>query len=185
MIANDLKINSTFEMDGNIYVALEVRHVQQPRMASFMSIKYKNFETGQVFESRFSPADRLGDAEIEKKEMQYLYKDDNLYYFMDTETYDQIPLDEKVVAEAMKFVKENAIVTIHFALGRVVSVAPPTFVELQIVDTEPGLAGNTATNSTKPGTLETGHTIRIPLFINIGEVIRVDTRTGDYVERVK
>ena len=185
MQASDLKINSTFEMDGNIFVTIDVRHVQQPRLASFMSIKYRNVETGNVFENRFNPGDKLGEAQIEKKDMQFLYKDDNLYYFMDTETYDQMPLDEKIVAEAMKYVKENGIVTINFALGRVISVNPPTFVELQIVDTEPGFAGNTATNATKPGKLETGHTIRIPLFVNIGETIRVDTRTGEYVERVR
>lgn len=185
MQASDLKINSTFEMDGSIYVALEVRHIQQPRLASFMSIKYRNVETGNVFESRFNPGDKLGDAQIEKKEMQFLYKDDNLYYFMDTQTYDQIPLDEKIVADAMKYIKENGTVTINFALGRVISVTPPLFVELQIIDTEPGFSGNTATNATKPGKLETGFSIRIPLFVNIGEVIKVDTRTGDYVERVK
>ena len=184
MIANDLKINSTFEMDGNIYVALDVRHVQQPRLASFMSIKYKNVETGQVFENRFSPGDKIGDAQIERKEMQYLYKDGNLYYFMDTETYDQMPLDEKVVSDAMKYIKENGTVTISFALNRVIAVNPPLFVELQIVSSEPGLSGDTARNVTKPAVLETGASIRIPLFVNEGEIIRVDTRTGEYVERV-
>lgn len=181
MQASDLKVNSTFEMDGNVYVALEVRHVQQPRMAAFMSIKYRNIETGQVFENRFNTGDKVGEAQVEKKEMQYLYKDDNLYYFMDTETYDQIPLDEKVVENAMKYVKENGLVTVVFALNRVIDVVPPLFVELEIVDSEPGLAGNTATNASKAAKLETGHTIRVPLFVNQGEIIKVDTRTGDYV----
>lgn len=181
MQANDLKINSTFEMDGSVYVALEVRHVQQPRLASFMSIKYRNIETGQVFENRFNPGDKLGEAQIERKEMQYLYRDENLYYFMDTETYDQIPLDVKAIENSMKYVKENSNVTVTFALGRVIDVVPPLFVELEIIESEPGLAGNTATNSTKSAKLETGHSIRIPLFVNQGEIIKVDTRTGEYV----
>jgi elongation factor P len=184
MQASDLKVNSTFEMDGNVYVALEVRHVQQPRLASFMSIKYKNIETGQVFENRFNPGDKLGDAQIERKEMQYLYKDGNLYYFMDTETFDQIPLNEEIVADAMKYVKENGIVTVSYALGRVFAVTPPLFVELEVTDCEPGLAGDSARSTTKPAVLETGVSVRIPLFVNTGEIIRVDTRTGEYVERV-
>lgn len=184
MQASDLKINTTFEMDGNIYVALDVRHVQQPRLASFMSIKYKNIETGQVFENRFNPGDKLGEAQIEKKEMQYLYNDDNLYYFMDMETFDQIPLDKKTCEDAMKYVKENGTVTIQRALNRVIAVNPPLFVELKIVSSEPALVGDTARNVQKTAVLETGHSIKIPLFVNAGETIRVDTRTGEYVERV-
>ncbi|MGI5841878.1 MAG: elongation factor P [Christensenellales bacterium] len=184
MQASDLKINTVFVMDGSIYVALDVRHVQQPRLASFLSVKYKNIETGQVFENRFNPGDKLEEANIERREMQYLYQDGNLYYFMDVETYDQIPIDEKVVGETMKLIKEGATVTIHFALGRIIAVVPPLFVELEVVDAEPGLAGDTTRSVLRPAKVETGYEVRIPLFVNVGDIIRIDTRTGEYAERV-
>jgi elongation factor P len=185
MQASDLKINSIFVMDGHIFLALDVRHIQQPRLASFLSVKYRNIETGQTFENRFNPGDKLGEASIERKEMQYLYKDDNLYYFMDTETYEQLPIDEKTLGDTLNYIKESGIVTINFALGRIISVTPPLFVELEVIETEPGLAGDTVKNTSKPATLETGYKIRIPLFVNKGEIIKVDTRDGSYAERVK
>ncbi len=184
MNASDLKINSIFVIDNNIYVALDVRHVQQPRLASFLSVKYKNIETGQTFESRFNPGDRLGEATIERKEMQYLYKDENLHYFMDIETFEQLPIDEKVLINALDYIKEGGMVTINFALGRIVAVIPPIFVELEVTQTEPGLAGDTVKNTNKPATLETGYQLRVPLFVNTGDVIKVDTRDGLYSERV-
>ncbi len=184
MFANDFRINSTFEMDGNIYVVVESQHIQQPRLAAFVRAKIKNVETGQVLEKRFNTGDRFGDVVIEKKEMQYLYKDDSLYYFMDTTTYEQIPLNEEIVADAMKYVKENGIVTIHYGLGRVIGVFPPLFVDLKIVKCDPGVAGDTAKSAYKPAIMETGLMVRVPLFINNDDTIRVDTRTGDYLERV-
>lgn len=185
MQASDLKINSIFSMDGHIFVALDVRHVQQPRLASFLSVKYKNVETGQTFESRFNPGDKLDEANIERKEMQYLYKDDNLHYFMDTETFEQMPIDEKTLGNNLNYIKEGGTVTINFALGRIISVTPPLFVELEVVDTEPGIAGDTVKATMKPATLETGYVVRVPLFINQGEFIKIDTRDGSYSERVK
>ncbi len=185
MQANDLKINTIFSMDGHIFVALDVRHVQQPRLASFLSVKYRNIETGQTFENRFNPGDKLDEADIERKEMQYLYKDDNLHYFMETETFEQLPIDEKVLGDNLNYIKEGGIVTINFALGRIISVTPPLFVDLEVIDTEPALAGDTVKATMKPATLETGYVLRVPLFINQGEHIIVDTRDGSYSERVK
>lgn len=185
MQASDLKINSIFAMDGHIFVTLDVRHVQQPRLASFLSVKYRNVETGQTFENRFNPGDKLDEANIERKEMQYLYKDENLHYFMDTETFEQMPIDEKVFGDNLNYIKESGVVTINFALGRIISVTPPLFVELQVVETEPGLSGDTVKQTMKPAKLETGYVIRVPLFINNGEYIKVDTRDGSYSERVK
>lgn len=184
MQASDLRINTTFEMDGHIYTVMEYQHVQQPRLAAFIRAKIKNVETGQVVEKRFNTGDKLGDAFVDKKEMQYLYKDAGLYYFMDLETYEQFPLDEEVVADTMKFVKDNGTVTIAKALGRVISVTPPLFVELKIVECEPAVAGDSAKSAYKPATMETGLLVKVPLFIDNGETIKVDTRTGDYVERV-
>lgn len=185
MLASDLRINSTFEMDGHIFTVVEIQHVQQPRLAAFIRAKIKNVETGQVLEKRFNTGDKLGEAFVERKEMQYLYKDGNLYYFMDLETYDQMPLDESVVEDAMKYVKENGAVYISFALNRVIAVTPPLFVDLKIVNCEPGVAGDTAKSAYKPAELETGLVVRVPLFVNNEETIRIDTRTGEYVERVK
>ena len=184
MQGSDLKVGVTFEMDGNIFTVVESHHVQQPRLAAFIRAKIKNVETGQVLEKRFNTGDKLGDAYIEKKEMQYLYEDGDLYYFMDVETYDQMPLDKKTVEEAMRFVKENGTVTIAFALNRIISVTPPLFVDLKIVECEPGVAGDSAKSAYKPATLETGYVVRVLLFINNEETIKIDTRTGDYVERV-
>lgn len=185
MHASDLKTNTVFAIDGQIFVALDVRHVQQPRLASFMSVRYKNIETGQTFENRFNPGDKLDEANIERKEMQYLYKDENLHYFMDTETFEQLPIDEKVLGDTLNYIKESGTVTINFALGRIISVTPPLFVELEIIETEPALAGDTVKQTMKPAKLETGYVVRVPLFISQGELIRIDTRDGSYSERVK
>ncbi len=183
MQASELRSGSTFEMDGAIYTVVEYQHVQRPRLAAMIKAKIKNVETGQVFERRFNIGDTLGDVFIEKKEMQYLYSDGNLYYFMDVETYDQMPLDKEIVEDAIKYVKEGGNLTIHFALGRVVAVVPPLFVTLKIVNCEPAVAGDTAKNTLKPAELETGLVVKVPLFIGNEETIKVDTRTGEYVER--
>ena len=183
MIANDFKIGSTFEMDGNIFQIVDYQHVQQPRLAAFIRAKIKNVETGQVLEKRFNTGDKVGDAFVEKRDMQYLYNDGNLYYFMDPENFEQIPLDKETVQDALKYVTENGMVTIHTALDRVIAVVPPLFVNLKIVSCEPGVAGDTAKNVTKPAELETGLVVKVPLFVSDTDTIKIDTRTGEYVER--
>jgi elongation factor P len=184
MQASDLKIGSTFEMDGKVYVVIERMHVNRPRLAALIRTKLKNVETGQVLEKNFSNADKFGDAFIEKKDMQYIYNDGDLYYFMDLETYDQIALNKETLGESVKYITENMIVTIQSTLGRVISVVPPLFVELKIVKCEPGVAGDTAKAAYKPAEMETGLLVKVPLFVNEGEKIKIDTRTDEYIERV-
>lgn len=184
MQISDLKVGTTFEMDGSIYTVLEIEFKQQPRLAAVIRGKIKNLETGQVMEKRFGAGDKIGPAYLDKKDMQYLYSDDNLYYFMDVETYDQIPLNKEQVEDIMKYVKEGSVVSVHSAIGRVVAVEPPIFVNLKVTYTEPAIAGDTAKSALKAAELETGFVIRVPLFVNNGDVIKVDTRTGEYVERV-
>ncbi|KKC29760.1 elongation factor P [Caldanaerobacter subterraneus subsp. pacificus DSM 12653] len=149
-----------------------------------MRTKLKNIMTGAVIERTFSPTEKFEEAQIERREMQYLYNDGEFYYFMDTETYEQIPLSYDKVEEAMKYIKENMIVTVKFYKGEAFSVEPPTFVELEVIDTEPGVRGDTVTGGSKPATVETGAVIQVPLFINVGDKIKIDTRTGEYIERV-
>ena len=184
MQAGDLRIGTTFEMDGAVWTVLDFQHVQQPRLAPLMKTKIKNIETGQVLEKRFKVTEKLGSAFVEKKDMQFLYQDGSIYYFMDTENYEQLALDGKIVEEAMPFIKEGAMVNIHSALNRVIAVIPPIFVELKIVKCEPGVAGDTAKSAYKPAELETGLVVKVPLFVNNEETIKVDTRTSEYVERV-
>jgi elongation factor P len=184
MMSGDLKVGSTIVIDGKIFTVVEAQHRSQPRLAAFIKAKLKNIETGQVMEQRFSTTEYLEDASIERKEMQYLYNDGELYYFMDTETYEQIALNQKDVEEALPYMKESMTVTINSSLGRVISVNPPLFVELLITECEPGVQGDSSKAGTKPAVLETGLNIRVPLFVNNGETIKVDTRTGEYVERV-
>jgi len=181
--AGDFRNGVTFDMEGAVYQVIEFQHVKPGKGAAFVRTKIRNIISGAVVEKTFSPTDKFPTAFIERKEMQYLYNDGELYYFMDLESYEQIPLNANQLTEAFQFVKENTIVKMLSYKGNVFGIEPPNFVELEVTQTEPGLRGDTATNVTKPATLETGAVIRVPLFINVGDVIRIDTRTGEYMER--
>ena len=182
--AGEFRKGVTFEYEGNIYIVVDFQHVKPGKGAAFVRTKMKNIVTGQVLERTFNPTEKVEEAKIEKKEMQYLYNEDGIYYFMDMETYDQIPLNYDQVQEAMKYVIENMMVSIQFYKGKAFSVLPPMFVELNIVDCEPGIQGDTSKAGNKPATLETGLVIQVPLFVNNGDRIRIDTRTGEYRERL-
>ena len=182
--AGDFRNGTTFEMDGNVFKVVEFQHVKPGKGAAFVRVKMKNVVTGAVIERTFNPSEKLQGAEIEKREMQYLYNDGDLYYFMDNTTYEQIPLNEEQIGDALKYIKENMNVTMQSIKGKVFNVEPPMFVELEVTYTEPGFAGNTTTTSGKPAKLETGLELQVPMFINIGDVIRIDTRTCEYMERV-
>lgn len=181
--AGEFRKGTTFEMDGQVYNIVEFMHVKPGKGAAFVRTKIKNVITGSVLEKTFNPTEKFPEAVIERKEMQYLYNDGDIYYFMDNETYEQIPLNKSIVEDAIKFLKENDVATIRFFKGEAFSVDPPNFVELEITHTEPGVRGDTATNTLKPATVETGATVSVPLFINTGDRIRIDTRTGEYMER--
>ena len=181
--AGDFRNGITFEMDGNVVQVIEFQHVKPGKGAAFVRTKYKNVITGAVVERSFNPTDKYPTAYIERKDMQYLYSDGDLYYFMDMETYEQQPIDKSKLGPAFKFVKENMEVKVLSYKGNVFGVEPPNFVELEVTETDPGFKGDTATNATKPATLETGAEIKVPLFINQGDMIRIDTRTGEYMER--
>ena len=183
-MAGDVRNGTTFEMDGSVYKVVEFQHVKPGKGAAFVRTKLKNVINGSVLEKTFNPSEKLQGAEIEKREMQYLYNDGELYYFMDNETYDQIPLNVSDLGDTLKYLKENMNVKILSFKGKVFAVEPPIFVELEVTYTEPGFAGNTATTSGKPATLENGYEISVPLFVNIGDVIKIDTRTGEYMERI-
>ena len=169
-MAGDFRNGTTFEMDGNVFKVVEFQHVKPGKGSAFVRTKLKNVISGAV--------------QIEKREMQYLYNDSDIYYFMDNETYEQLPLNKEQLGDSLKFLKENMNVKILSYKGNVFSVEPPMFVELEVTYTEPGFAGNTTTTSGKPATLENGYEISVPMFVNIGDVIRIDTRTGEYMERV-
>ncbi|MBQ7377645.1 MAG: elongation factor P [Clostridia bacterium] len=181
--AGDFRNGVTFDYDGNLMQVVEFQHVKPGKGAAFVRTKMKNLITGSVTETSFNPTAKFESAYIERKEMQYVYNDGDLYYFMDMETYDQIPLAQSKLGDNFKFVKEETMCKIVSWKGDVISVEPPLFVELQITETEPGVKGNTATNVQKSATLETGAVIKVPIFINEGDMIRVDTRTGEYLER--
>ena len=181
--AGDFRNGITFEMDGNVYQIIEFQHVKPGKGAAFVRTKIRDVIGGSVVEKTFNPTEKFPTAFIERREMQFSYSDGGLYYFMDAETYDMIPISESDVGDNFKFVKEDMVCKVLSYKGNVFGLEPPTFVELQITATEPGFKGNTATNATKPATLETGAEIRVPLFINEGDVIRIDTRTGEYMER--
>ena len=181
--AGDFKNGLTFEMDGKVYQVIEFQHVKPGKGAAFVRTKYKDVMTGATREASFNPTAKFENAVIERRDLEYLYTDGDLYYFMDPETYEQIPLNGGVLGDNFRFVKEEMICKIISFKGNVFAVEPPTFVELEVTDTEPGFKGDTATGTTKPATLETGAVIKVPLFIDIGTRIRVDTRTGDYLER--
>ncbi|MBR6549128.1 MAG: elongation factor P [Clostridia bacterium] len=182
--AGDFRNGATFEMDGGVFQVVEFQHVKPGKGAAFVRTKFKNVITGAVVERSFNPTEKFPTAFIERKEMEYSYNDGDLYYFMDQETYDQLPINASDLGDNFKFVKEGMICRILSYKGKVFGIEPPTFVELLITATEPGVRGDTATNVTKPATTETGAEVRVPLFVNEGDTIRIDTRTGEYMERV-
>jgi len=181
--AGDFRNGATFELDGNVYQVIEFQHVKPGKGAAFVRTKIKNVITGGVVEKSFSPTEKFPTAFVERKDMEYLYNDVDLYYFMDLESYETIPINKSVLSDNFKFVKENTVCKILSYKGSVFGVEPPYFIELKVTQTEPGFKGDTATGASKPATLETGAVIKVPLFIDEGEVIRVDTRTGEYMER--
>lgn len=183
IVAGDFRKGITIEWDGGVWTIVDFQHVKPGKGAAFVRTKIKNVMTGAVVERSFNPSDKMPRAHIENKEMEYLYNDGTLYYFMDPETYEQMPLNHDKVEEAIQFVKENTKVNIRYFNGEPFSVEAPNFVELEVTETEPGFKGDTASNTYKPATTETGFEIMVPLFINIGDVIKIDTRTGEYLSR--
>lgn len=182
--AGDFRNGITIEFEGNVYQIIEFQHVKPGKGAAFVRTKLKNIINGGVVEKTFRPTEKCPQARIDRKDMQYLYSDGDLFNFMDTETYDQIALNTETVGDALKFVKENEMVKICSYNGNVFAIEPPLFVELEITDTEPGFKGDTATGATKPAIVETGAKVMVPLFVEQGEVIKIDTRTGEYLSRV-
>lgn len=182
--AGDFRNGITIEFEGNVYQIIEFQHVKPGKGAAFVRTKLKNIINGGVVEKTFRPTEKCPQARIDRKDMQYLYSDGDLYNFMDTETYDQIALNTEAVGDALKFVKENEMVKICSYNGNVFAIEPPLFVELEITDTEPGFKGDTATGATKPAIVETGAKVMVPLFVDQGEKIKIDTRTGEYLSRV-
>jgi elongation factor P len=185
VVAGDFKNGITFDMDGQVMQVIEFQHVKPGKGAAFVRTKMKNVITGAVIERSFSPTDKFEEAVVERKDMQYSYNDGDLYYFMDLDSYELVPIDANKLSDNFKFVKEEMICRLVSYKGNVFAVEPPMFVELAVTATEPGFKGDTATGTTKPATLETGATIKVPLFINEGDVLRIDTRTGEYLERAK
>ncbi|MBE7047276.1 MAG: elongation factor P [Ruminococcaceae bacterium] len=181
--AGEFRNGVTFELEGNVFQIVEFQHVKPGKGAAFVRTKLKNVITGGVIEKTFRPTEKMPKAHIERKDYEYLYNDGDLYYFMDQETYEQIPLNKETLGDSMKFVKENMVVKVMSYKGSVFGIEPPTFVELVVTETEPGFKGDTSTGATKPAVVETGAQINVPLFIDQGEVIRIDTRTGEYMER--
>jgi len=181
--AGDFKKGITVEWDGGVWNIVDFQHVKPGKGAAFVRTKIKNVMTGAVVERSFNPTDKMPRAIIETKEMQYVYNDGDLYYFMDVETYEQLPMTHDQVEDAIPFVKEGTNVTMRFFKGKAFSVEAPNFVVLEVTDTEPGFAGDTASNTYKPATLETGFSLQVPLFINTGDMIQIDTRTGEYLKR--
>ncbi len=182
--AGDFRNGVTLEIEGNIYQIIEFQHVKPGKGAAFVRTKLKNIINGGVVEKTFRPTEKFPQARIDRVEMQYLYADGDLFNFMNMETYDQIALSSETVGDALKFVKENEMVKICSHNGNVFAIEPPLFVELEITETEPGVKGDTATGATKPATVETGATVYVPLFVNQNDVIKIDTRTGEYLSRV-
>ena len=181
--AGDFKNGITIEYEDGVWQIIEFQHVKPGKGAAFVRTKLKNIVSGGVVETSFRPTERFENAVIDRKDMQYLYADGDMYTFMDMETYDQISLNSDKIGDALKFVKENDMVKICSHKGNVFSVEPPLFVELDVTETEPGFKGNTATGATKPATVETGAQVQVPLFVNIGDKIKIDTRTGEYLSR--
>ena len=183
--AGDFRNGVTLEMDGNIYQIIEFQHVKPGKGAAFVRTKLKNIINGGVVEKTFRPTEKFPTARIDRVEMQYLYNDGDLFYFMNTETYDQIALNNETIGDALKFVKENEMVKVCSHNGNVFAVEAPLFVELEVTDTEPGFKGDTATGATKPATVETGAVVYVPLFVETGDKLKIDTRTGEYLSRAR
>jgi elongation factor P len=181
--AGDFRNGLTFEYEGNVYQVIEFQHVKPGKGAAFVRTKLRDIINGTIVEKTFRPTDKMPRAHIERKDMEYSYNDGDLYYFMDQETFELIPIEKSLIGDSLKYIKENDAVRILIYKGSVFGIEPPNFVELKIIETEPGFKGDTAQGATKPATLETGATIHVPLFINEGDVIRIDTRTGEYMER--
>lgn len=181
--AGDFRKGVTFEMDGDVFQVIDFQHVKPGKGAAFVRTKIKSVMSGGSKEVTFNPTEKFPKAQIETKEMQYLYNDGELFYFMDTDNYEQLPLDKEAVEEAIVYLKENDNATIRFFHGKAFEVLPPNFVELEVTATEPGVKGDTASGATKPATVETGATIQVPLFVNVGDILKIDTRTGDYLSR--
>ncbi len=182
--AGDFKNGITIEIDNQVYQIIDFQHVKPGKGAAFVRTKLKNIKNGGVIEQSFRPTEKFPVARIDRVDMQYLYNDGDFYYFMDTETFEQIQLAPDAIGDALKFVKENEMVKICSHNGNVFAIEPPLFVELEVVDTEPGFKGNTATGATKPATVETGALVYVPLFVNNNDKIKIDTRTGEYLSRV-
>jgi len=183
--ASDFRNGVTFEMDGKVMQVVEFQHVKPGKGAAFVRTKMKNVITGGVTETSFNPTAKFEQAFVERKDMEYSYNDGDLYYFMDQETFDMVPLNKDLLGDAFRFVKENTVCKVLSYKGNVFGLEAPNFMDLEVTDTEPGFAGNTATNVTKPAILETGAEIKVPLFIDVGDKITIDTRTGEYLSRCK
>lgn len=182
--AGDFKKGITLMIDNDLYQIMDFQHVKPGKGAAFVRAKIKNVKSGAIKEDTFNPSDKFPKAHIETKEMQYLYNEGDLYYFMDTENYEQIPLNFDQVEDAIKYIRENDMAIMRFHEGKAFEVSPPNFVELEVTETEPGIKGDTATGATKPATVETGALVMVPLFVNIGDRLKIDTRTGEYLSRV-
>ncbi len=182
--AGEFRKGVTFVWDGDVYQVVDFQHVKPGKGAAFVRTKIRNVISGGLKEVTFNPTERFEKAVIETKEMQYLYSDGELYYFMDNDTYEQLPLDYTAVEDAIKYLRENDTAIIRFYQGKAFEVLPPNFVELKVIDTEPGVKGDTAQGATKNAVVETGMTISVPLFVNVGDIIKIDTRTGEYLSRV-
>ena len=182
--AGDFRNGITIELDSNVFQIIEFQHVKPGKGAAFVRTKLKNIKSGGVVEKTFRPTEKCPQARIDRKEMQYLYADGDMYNFMDVETYDQISLTQEEIGDSLKFVKENEMVKMLSHNGSVFAIEPPLFVELEVTETEPGFKGDTATGATKPATVETGATVSVPLFVEIGDKIKIDTRTSEYLSRV-
>ncbi|MBE5929229.1 MAG: elongation factor P [Lachnospiraceae bacterium] len=182
--AGDFRNGLTIEWDGGVYQVIEFQHVKPGKGAAFVRTKLKNIKSGGIVEKSFRPTEKCEQAHIERRDMQYLYSDSDMYNFMDVETYDQIALSADQIGDALKFVKENEMVKMLSHNGEVFAIEPPLFVELEIIESEPGIKGDTATGATKPAKVETGANVLVPLFVNQGDVIQIDTRTGEYMKRV-
>lgn len=183
--AGEFRNGVTFEMDGKVMQVIEFQHVKPGKGAAFVRTKMRNVITGGVIETSFNPTEKFENARVDRVDMEFSYSDGDLYYFMDPQSYELVPIDKSVLSDGFRFVTENMVCSVSSYKGNVFSVEAPNFVELTVTETDPGFAGNTATNTTKPATLETGAEIKVPLFIDQGERIKIDTRTGEYLERAK
>ncbi|MCL2361938.1 MAG: elongation factor P [Defluviitaleaceae bacterium] len=182
--AGEFRNGVTIELEGGIYTIIDFQHVKPGKGAAFVRSTLRNLESGSILERTFRPSEKMARAHIERRDLQYLYKDGDIYHFMDTETYEQLELNATEVADTMVFVKENDMVKVLEHNGRIFGIEPPMHVELAVTETEPGFKGDTAQGATKPATVETGASVKVPLFVNEGDVIKIDTRTGEYLGRV-